>query len=111
MTNTKTLTPPEAVQALIDGKRVRYERGELGYEIHYDRGVVMHRAIGKKWEPYQEFPLEAMLGSYARNWSIARECYDLQEAARHRLACVAESMTEHAYQELASALEAPPRPR
>ena len=41
---------------------------------------------------------------------IARtgEAERLVEAARSRLACVAESMTEHAYQELASALEAPP---
>ena len=31
------------------------------------------------------------------------------EAAQRRLACVADDMTEHAYQELASALEAPPR--
>ena len=31
------------------------------------------------------------------------------ETARRRLACVADDMTEHAYQELASALEAPPR--
>lgn len=31
------------------------------------------------------------------------------EAARRRLSCVAETMSEHAYQELASALEAPPR--
>lgn len=31
------------------------------------------------------------------------------EAAQRRLSCVAESMTEHAYQEMASALEAPPR--
>lgn len=33
----------------------------------------------------------------------------LVEAAQRRLACVAESMSVHAYQELASALEAPPR--
>ena len=31
------------------------------------------------------------------------------DAARRRLACVADDMTEHAYQELASALESPPR--
>lgn len=31
------------------------------------------------------------------------------EAAQRRLACVADDMTEHAYQELASALESPPR--
>lgn len=39
------------------------------------------------------------------------EAERIVESARLRLACVAESMTEHAYQELASALEAPPRPR
>lgn len=38
----------------------------------------------------------------------AGEAERLVDAARGRLACVAESMTEHAYQELASALEAPP---
>lgn len=31
------------------------------------------------------------------------------EAARRSLSSVAEAMTEHAYQELASALESPPR--
>lgn len=41
----------------------------------------------------------------------AGEAERIVESARLRLACVAESMTEHAYQELASALEAPPRPR
>ena len=38
----------------------------------------------------------------------AGEAERLVEDSRGRLACVAESMTEHAYQELASALEAPP---
>ena len=41
----------------------------------------------------------------------AGEAERLVDAARRRLDCVAESMTEHAYQELASALDAPPRPR
>ena len=39
----------------------------------------------------------------------AGESERVVETARRRLACVAESMTEHAYQELASALEARPR--
>lgn len=39
----------------------------------------------------------------------AEEAWRIVEAARHVLACVAESMPEHVYQELASALEAPPR--
>ena len=39
----------------------------------------------------------------------AGEAERLVDAARRRLDCVAESMTEHAYQELASALESPPR--
>ncbi len=38
----------------------------------------------------------------------AGEAKRLVDAARRRLDCVAESMTEHAYQELASALESPP---
>jgi hypothetical protein len=39
----------------------------------------------------------------------AGEAERVVEAARRCLASIAESMTEHAYQELASALEAPPR--
>jgi hypothetical protein len=39
----------------------------------------------------------------------AGEAERMVEAARRSLSSVAESMTEHAYQELASALEAPPR--
>lgn len=39
----------------------------------------------------------------------AEEAGRIVEAARHVLACVAESMPEHTYQELASALETPPR--
>jgi len=39
----------------------------------------------------------------------AGEAERMVEAARRRLACVADDMTEHAYQELASALESPPR--
>ena len=39
----------------------------------------------------------------------AGEAERMIEAARRSLSSVAESMTEHAYQELASALEAPPR--
>ena len=39
----------------------------------------------------------------------AGEAERMVEAARRSLSSVAESMTEHAYQELASALESPPR--
>lgn len=41
----------------------------------------------------------------------AEEAERLVDAARRRLDCVAEGMTEHTYQELASTLEAPPRDR
>ena len=43
-------------------------------------------------------------------WIVrAGEAERMVEAARRSLSSVAESMTEHAYQELASALEAHPR--
>ena len=84
MTNTKTLTPPEVVQALLDGRVLSYTR--LGTVIHikYRDGSLLHRipSVTAEWTDGSIFNMASLLNGHTTNWSVSHERYDFQEAVR-----------------------------
>ena len=99
-----------------DGEGVRSALRERLKKTNSLRGVAYE--VGLSWATVDaldgRFPIFDSIASRvsaALDEFIGRagEAKRMVEAARRILSSVAESMTEHAYQELASALESPPR--